>query len=129
MTVSRPRLLHTGDDIYLGGELHTVEAVSGAMVRLVNVLGTGSAVPLTDLLSNPSFMLVSAGRNAAPCRRPGCWMAFRSRLLSGHGGGNGTSSRSWPVSRQGSGRPRWRNPSTTRAGRHCGSENLPKSPN
>jgi putative transposase len=66
MTVSRPRLLHTGDDIYLGGELHTVEAVSGAMVRLVNVLGIESAVPLADLLSNPSFMLVSAGRKVAP---------------------------------------------------------------
>jgi len=66
MTVSRPQLLHTGDDIYLGGELHTVEAVSGAIVRLVNVLGTGSVVPLADLLSNPSFMLVSAGRNPAP---------------------------------------------------------------
>jgi hypothetical protein len=66
MTVSRPRLLRTGDDILLGGELHTVEAVSGILVRLANVVGTTSDVPLAEILNSPGFALVSPGRPAAP---------------------------------------------------------------
>jgi hypothetical protein len=51
MTVSRPRVLRTGDDILLDGELHTVEAVSGTMVRLANVVGAVSSVPAAELLA------------------------------------------------------------------------------
>jgi hypothetical protein len=66
MTVSRPRLLQAGDDIRLGGELHGVEAVSGTVVRLVNVVGAVSVVSLADVLGDPGFVLVSSGRDAAP---------------------------------------------------------------
>jgi hypothetical protein len=66
MTVSRPRLLRAGDDILLGGGLHTVEAVSGTVVRLVNVAGTVSAVPLAEVLSDPGFALASSVRAPAP---------------------------------------------------------------
>jgi putative transposase len=66
MTVSRPRRLRAGDDILLGGELHGVEAVSGTVVRLVNVVGTVSVAPLAEVLSDPGFALVSSGRDAAP---------------------------------------------------------------
>ncbi|MDI5975854.1 Mu transposase C-terminal domain-containing protein [Amycolatopsis magusensis] len=66
MTVSRPRVLQAGDDIQLGGELHNVEAVSSTAVRLVNVVGTVSVVPLVDVLSDPSLALASSARDAAP---------------------------------------------------------------
>lgn len=66
MTVSRPRLLRVGDDILLGGEHRSVEAVSGTVVRLVDVVGTVSVMPLTEVLGNPGFALVSSGRDAAP---------------------------------------------------------------
>jgi transposase InsO family protein len=66
MTVSRPRLLRAGDDIVLRGELHGVEAVSGTQVRLVNVVGAVSVVPLAAVLSDPGFALASGGRDTAP---------------------------------------------------------------
>jgi putative transposase len=59
VTVSRPRVLRTGDDILLNGELHTVEAVSGTMIRLANVTGTVSELPVAGLLASPGFSLVS----------------------------------------------------------------------
>jgi hypothetical protein len=65
MTVSRQRLLQAGG-IRLGGELHGVEAVSGTVVRLVNVVGAVSVVSLADVLGDPGFVLVSSGRDAAP---------------------------------------------------------------
>jgi putative transposase len=66
MTVSRPRLLQVGDDIRFGGELHSVDAVSSAVVRLVNVVGAVSVVPLAAVLSDPGFALASSAREAAP---------------------------------------------------------------
>ncbi|MGB8202413.1 MAG: Mu transposase C-terminal domain-containing protein, partial [Pseudonocardiaceae bacterium] len=66
MTVFRPRVLRAGDDIRLGGELHSVEAISGTAVRLVNVVGAASVVPLIELLSDPGFELLSSARKAAP---------------------------------------------------------------
>jgi putative transposase len=66
MTASRPRVLRAGDDIHLGGQLHTVQAVSATVVRLVNVVGTVSAVPLAEVLASPGFALVSSARDPAP---------------------------------------------------------------
>lgn len=66
MTVSRPRLLRAGDDVLLGGELHTVQAVSATVVRLVNVVGTVSTVTLPEVLASPGFALVSSARVPAP---------------------------------------------------------------
>jgi transposase InsO family protein len=66
MTVSRPRLLRAGDDILLGGEMYTVQAVSATVVRLVNVVGTVAAMPLAQVLASPGFAIVSAARAPAP---------------------------------------------------------------
>jgi transposase InsO family protein len=66
MTVSRPRVLQSGDDIRLGGGLHNVETVSGTAVHLVDVVGVASVVPLVELLGDPSFELVSSARKTAP---------------------------------------------------------------
>ena len=66
MTVSRPRMLRTGDDILLDGELHTVEAVSGTTVRLANVVGAVSAIPVAELLASPGFALASSAGASAP---------------------------------------------------------------
>ncbi|TDO27656.1 Mu transposase-like protein [Kribbella sp. VKM Ac-2527] len=66
MTVSRPRLLRSGDDIRLDGRLHSVETVSGAAVRLVDVVGVVSEMPLAELLGDPGFELVSSARQVAP---------------------------------------------------------------
>lgn len=66
MTVSRLRKLRAGDDILLGGELHTVAEVSATMVRLVNVVGAVSAVPLAQVLASPGFALVSSSLPPAP---------------------------------------------------------------
>ena len=66
MTVSRPRVLRTRDGILVGGQLHTVQAVSATVVRLVNVVGTVSAVPLAEVLASPGFALLSSARAPAP---------------------------------------------------------------
>lgn len=66
MTVSRPRVFRAGDDILCSGQLHTVQAVSATVVRLVNVVGMMSAVPLADVLASPGFALVSSARIPAP---------------------------------------------------------------
>jgi transposase InsO family protein len=66
MTMSRPRVLRTGDDILLNGELHTVEAVSGTTVRLANVAGAVSAIPVAELLASPGFALASSAGASAP---------------------------------------------------------------
>jgi hypothetical protein len=94
MTVSRPRVLQSGDDIRLGGGLHNVETVSGTAVQLVDVVGVASVVPLVELLGDPSFELVSSARKTAPLPPSGLSAGFRSRLLSTLGGENGTSLRS-----------------------------------
>jgi putative transposase len=66
MTVSRPRMLRAGDDILLGGELRTVEVVSGTTVRLANVAGVVSVVPLAELLTSPGFALASCAGAPLP---------------------------------------------------------------
>jgi putative transposase len=66
MTVSRPRMLRAGDDILLGGELHTVEVVSGTTVWLANVAGVVSVVPLAGLLTSPGFALASCAGAPLP---------------------------------------------------------------
>jgi putative transposase len=66
VTVSRPRLLRSGDQILLGGELHTVQAVSADAVELVNVGGMASTVPLAQVLAGPGFALASSARLPAP---------------------------------------------------------------
>jgi hypothetical protein len=66
MTVSRLQALRAGDDVILGGELHTVQAVSATSVRLANVVGVVCDMPLAELLTSPGFTLASASRAPAP---------------------------------------------------------------
>jgi putative transposase len=46
--------------------LHTIQAVPATVVRLVNVVGTVSAVPLAEVLASPGFALLSSTRAPAP---------------------------------------------------------------
>lgn len=66
MTVSRPQVLRAGDDVQFRGGLHRVEAVAGATVRLVDVVGETSVVALAVLLTEPGFALLSSSRGPAP---------------------------------------------------------------
>jgi putative transposase len=66
MTVSRLQALRAGDDVLLDGELHTVQAVSATSVRLANVVGVVSDMPLAELLASPGFTLASAPHAPAP---------------------------------------------------------------
>ena len=64
MTVSRPGMLKPGDEVRLGNGSHTVIAVAAAAVRLADVTGTESVVPLAQLLADPAFELITARRPA-----------------------------------------------------------------
>lgn len=66
MTVSRPGVLRSGDEIRVSGQLYGVAAVSGTQVRLTDVTGASSTRPLSGLLSDPSFTLVSAAPAPLP---------------------------------------------------------------
>jgi len=66
VTVSRPRVLRAGDDVRYAGGVHCVEAVSGSTVRLVDVVGAVSGVPLAQLLGDPTFELLSSSQRPAP---------------------------------------------------------------
>ena len=59
MTVSRPGGLRAGAEIRLGGQAHTVVAVSGSSARLADVTGQVAEVPLARLLSDMSLELVA----------------------------------------------------------------------
>ena len=71
MTVSRPGMLKPGDEVRLGNGSHTVIAVAAAAVRLADVTGTESVVPLARLLADPAFELITR-RRPARLRRMGC---------------------------------------------------------
>jgi putative transposase len=59
VTVSRPGVLRAGAEIRLGGQAHTVVAVTGSSARLADVTGQVAEVPLARLLSDPSLELVA----------------------------------------------------------------------
>jgi hypothetical protein len=66
VTISRPGVLREGDEIRLDGHLHTVVALSGTSVRLVDVTGSTTVILLPQLLSDPTFALVGAPRAPLP---------------------------------------------------------------
>ena len=65
MTVSRPEMLRPGDEVRLGNGSRTVIAVTAAAVRLADVTGTESVVPLAQLLADPAFELITPRRRPA----------------------------------------------------------------
>jgi hypothetical protein len=64
--VCRPGVLRAGDEVRFDGCPHTVVALSGTSVRLVDVTGATSVVLLSHLLSDPSFALVGSPRVPLP---------------------------------------------------------------
>lgn len=66
MTVSRPEMLRPGDEVRLGNGSHTVVAVTAAAVRLADVTGTESVMPLGRVLADPVFELITPRRRPAP---------------------------------------------------------------
>jgi len=60
MTVSRPPVLGVGDEIRIGGQVHVVDGLTDGHVRLLDVAGTAVVMPLARLLTDPTFMLMSA---------------------------------------------------------------------
>src|SRR5439155_14853094 len=66
VTVSRPRVIRAGDEIRVGGALHAVVAVSATEVRLADVVGAETTMPLAQVLSRGEVESVSAPRGPAP---------------------------------------------------------------
>jgi hypothetical protein len=65
---SRPRLLRAGDAVQFDGRLHTVAALEGTAVRLVDEAQSASVVMLAHLLSSEGFEVVTPAsvRTAVP---------------------------------------------------------------
>jgi putative transposase len=66
MTVSRPGALRAGDEVRVAGQAFRVVAVSGTQVEMADVTGASSVRPLSALLSDPTFVLVSVPRAPLP---------------------------------------------------------------
>ena len=66
MTVSRPPSLRVGDEVEVGGAVHTVTGMSGSGARLANVAGAETSMTLAELLSAPGFRMVSRPPAALP---------------------------------------------------------------
>lgn len=64
----RPRLLRAGDVVRFDGRLHTVAALEGTAVRLVDEAQSASVVMLAHLLSGEGFEVITAAsvRTAVP---------------------------------------------------------------
>ncbi|WP_341715664.1 Mu transposase C-terminal domain-containing protein [Micromonospora sp. FIMYZ51] len=60
MTVSRPPVLRIGDEVRLRGQVHVVDGLAEGQVRLLDVAGGAVVVPLSRLLTDPTFRIVSA---------------------------------------------------------------------
>ncbi|MEO3747319.1 hypothetical protein [Plantactinospora sp. B5E13] len=60
MTVSRPPVLRIGDEVRLREQVHVVDGLAEGQVRLLDVAGGAVVMPLSRLLTDPTFRLVSA---------------------------------------------------------------------
>jgi hypothetical protein len=66
MTVSRPALLRVGDEVRLAAGVHTVVALSGVDVDLIDVTGETRTVPVGQMLADPSFVVITKTARRAP---------------------------------------------------------------
>jgi hypothetical protein len=66
MTLSRPPLVRTGDEVLVNGSAHTITGLSGARVRLSDVTGAESACLPADLFSSPGFRVLTRARAELP---------------------------------------------------------------
>ncbi len=88
--LSRPRLLSLGDRVRYDGREHTVVALHGTSVRLVDDAQAASVVLLGHLLASEGFSVLTPNRFARRCRRKAYWRACPRRPWSGSSGGAGT---------------------------------------
>jgi hypothetical protein len=94
----RPRLLRAGDLVRFDGRRHTVVALEGTAVRLVDEAGSASVVMLAHLLSGEDFEVVTAasartvvpaagvleGFPARAVERAEWWQHHLVEMLTGH---------------------------------------------
>lgn len=94
---SRPRLLRAGDVVRFDGRLHTVAALEGTAVRLVDEAQSASVVMLAHLLSSSGFEAVTPasvrtvvpaagvleGLPAKAVERPEWWQRHLVEMLTG----------------------------------------------
>jgi transposase InsO family protein len=66
MTVSRPPELRVGDEVRIDGAVHTITALSGLQVHLVDVTGGEVALSRADLFTAPGFCVVTQTRASLP---------------------------------------------------------------
>lgn len=66
MTVSRPPALRVGDEVEVGGAVHTVTGLSASAARLADVTGAESSMTLAELLSAPGFRMTARAPAALP---------------------------------------------------------------
>jgi hypothetical protein len=85
---SRPRLLRAGDLVRFDGRLHTVAALEGTAVRLVDEGQSASVVMLAHLLSSDGFEVVTPASVRTVVPPAGALEGLRPRQLSGPSGGS-----------------------------------------
>ena len=66
MTVSRPSVLRIGDEVEIGGAVHTVTGLFGSGARLADVTGSETSMTLAELLSAPGFRMAARPPAALP---------------------------------------------------------------
>src|SRR5712691_3833956 len=66
VTVSRPPVLRVGDEVEIGGAVHTVTGLSGSGARLADVTGSETSMTLAELLSAPGFRMAARPPAALP---------------------------------------------------------------
>lgn len=100
---TRPQLLSLGDRVRYDGREHTVAALHGTSVRLVDDAQAASVVLLGHLLASEGFAVVSAAPNRPPLPDAGAldgvsteaaeraewWQWHLTELLTGRAGGEG----------------------------------------
>jgi putative transposase len=102
VTVSRPARLSVGDEVGLRGSGYTITALAGGTVALAGVTGDVVTMPVAELLTDVSLVVLTPRRRAPlPARgvldglpaevagRAQWWERHVSEVLTGHGRARG----------------------------------------
>jgi putative transposase len=92
VTVSGPVVLRVGDEVRIQGQLHTIDALAGGRVRLLDVTGMAHEVPLAQLFADPSVEPV-ANTTMAPLPPTGLLDNLPDEVVEQARWWDGTSSR------------------------------------
>ncbi|GAA2113143.1 hypothetical protein GCM10009802_11670 [Streptomyces synnematoformans] len=87
---TRPKLRSLGDRVRYDGREHTVAALHGTSVRLVDDSQGATVVLLGHLLASEGFAVLGTALSRPPMPEPGRWRACRKKRCSGPSGGAGT---------------------------------------